>query len=102
MYTAWQRAATEGTTSGAPARHHCGYLVGIGFPPSWVGGGEVLGIRSGGDTEIRPGMVFHLMSWITDPVGHVLSDTVLVTDSGAETLTTTSRAYLPALEHTAR
>lgn len=88
MYAAWERAVTGSSGTGAPKRHHCGYLVGIGFPPSWVGGGEVPGIRKGGTTEIRPGMTFHLMSWVTAPVWRVLSDTVLVTDTGADTLTT--------------
>lgn len=95
VYAAWQHAATQGAGSAAPLRHHCGYLVGIGFPPSWVGGGEVLGIRAGGDTEIRADMAFHLMSWVTEPVGHVVSDTVLVTPRGTELLTTTTRAYAP-------
>lgn len=91
VYAAWRRAVA----GHAPAdRHHCGYLVGIGFPPSWVGGGEVLGIRPGGDMPVRTGMTFHLMSWVTRPVGHVVSDTALVTRSGAELLTATERRLL--------
>ena len=91
VYAAWQRVVAGDVASSAPLRHHCGYLVGIGFPPSWVGGGAVLGIRAGGDVEIVPGMTFHLMSWVTRPIGHVISDTVLVTDTGAEFLTSTPR-----------
>ncbi|MCL2582603.1 MAG: Xaa-Pro peptidase family protein [Streptosporangiales bacterium] len=90
VYAAWERVV-GGAASGGPLRHHCGYLVGIGFPPSWVGGGEVLGIRPGGQTLIVPGMTFHLMSWVTRPAGHVISDTVLVTADGAELLTGTPR-----------
>jgi len=86
VFAAWQRAV-----GGMPRRHHCGYLVGIGYPPSWVGGAEVLGIRPGGDAEVVAGMVFHLMSWVERPVGHVVSDTVLVTEDGCELLTTVSR-----------
>jgi Xaa-Pro dipeptidase len=86
VYAAWQRAV-----GGAPRRHHCGYLVGIGYPPSWVGGPEVLGIRPGGDVEVAAGMVFHLMSWVERPVGHVVSDTALVTADGCELLTTAGR-----------
>jgi Xaa-Pro dipeptidase len=86
VFAAWQRAV-----GGRPRRHHCGYLVGIGFPPSWVGGAEVLGIRPGGDVEVVAGMVFHLMSWVERPVGHVVSDTALVTIDGCELLTTVSR-----------
>ncbi|TWF79689.1 Xaa-Pro dipeptidase [Pseudonocardia hierapolitana] len=86
VFAAWQRAV-----GGMPRRHHCGYLVGIGYPPSWVGGPEVLGIRPGGDVEVVAGMVFHLMSWVERPVGHVVSDTALVTEDGCELLTTVSR-----------
>lgn len=91
VYAAWQRAVCGGEAPTRPLRHHCGYLVGIGFPPSWVGGGEVLGIRPGGDVVVRAGMTFHLMSWVTEPIGHVISDTALVTDTGTRLLTTTSR-----------
>lgn len=94
VYAAWQRAVSGGVTPARPLRHHCGYLVGIGFPPSWVGGGEVLGIRAGGDVVVRAGMTFHLMSWITEPIGHVVSDTALVTDAGTRLLTTTSRELI--------
>jgi Xaa-Pro dipeptidase len=86
VYAAWQRAV-----GGSPRRHHCGYLVGIGYPPSWVGGPEVLGIRPGGDVEVLAGMVFHVMSWVERPVGHVVSDTALVTADGCELLTTVPR-----------
>ena len=36
-------------------RHHCGYLVGIGFPPSWTGGNKVTGLRHDSDLEIKEG-----------------------------------------------
>lgn len=88
VYARWQHAVAGSDSPAWPLRHHCGYLVGIGFPPSWVGGGEVLGIRSGGETPIAAGMTFHLMSWVA---GHVVSDTALVTPHGAELLTSMSR-----------
>lgn len=91
VYAAWQQAVAAQAGTGLPARHHCGYLVGIGFPPSWVGGGEVRGIQPGGTVRVRAGMTFHLMSWVTEPAGHVVSDTALVTPTGAELLTGTSR-----------
>jgi Xaa-Pro dipeptidase len=90
VFAAWQRAVT-GPAGPPPVRHHCGYLVGIGYPPSWVGGPQVLGIRPGGDVEVLAGMVFHLMSWVERPVGHVVSDTALVTADGCELLTTVPR-----------
>lgn len=94
VYAAWQHAVAAGSAGAWPRRHHCGYLVGIGFPPSWVGGGEVLGIRPGGDVVVRAGMTFHLMSWLDAPVGHVVSDTALVTADGCELLTTTTRGLI--------
>lgn len=87
VYAAWADAVAA-HAGRRPRRHHCGYLTGAGFPPSWVGGGSVLGIRAGGRTRVRTGMVFHLMSWVDGPVGHVVSDTALVTDEGCELLTT--------------
>ena len=94
VYAAWRRAVAGSRVASWPSRHHCGYLVGIGFPPSWVGGGEVLGIRPDSDVEIVAGMTFHLMSWVTEPAGHVISDTALVTATGAELLTTTTRELI--------
>jgi len=94
VYAAWQRAVAASTAGVWPRRHHCGYLVGIGFPPSWVGGGEVPGIRPGGEMVVRAGMTFHLMSWLDGPVGHVVSDTALVTADGCELLTTADRGLV--------
>jgi Xaa-Pro dipeptidase len=96
VYAAWQRVVDEGLGHSRYRRHHCGYLVGIGFPPSWVGGSAVVGIRNGGDLVIREGMVFHVLSWLLDqePADYVVSDTVLVTADGGEMLTTTPREPL--------
>jgi Xaa-Pro dipeptidase len=96
VYAAWQRVVDEGLGHSRYRRHHCGYLVGIGFPPSWVGGSAVVGIRNGGDLVVREGMVFHVLSWLLDqePADYVVSDTVLVTADGGEVLTTTPREPL--------
>lgn len=93
VYDAWQAVIDEGLGHRAYRRHHCGYMVGIGFPPSWVGGAGVVGLRNGGDLEIREGMTFHVLSWILDqqPADYVVSDTFLVTATGSEILTTTRR-----------
>jgi Xaa-Pro dipeptidase len=92
VYAAWA-GAVAAITGRRPRRHHCGYLTGIGFPPSWVGGASVPGIRAGGRTRIREGMVFHLMSWIDRP-GHVVSDTALVQADGAVLLTDAPRTLI--------
>lgn len=93
VYGRWEDAVAD-ITGVRQRRHHCGYLTGIGFSPSWVGGGDVLGIRSDGDTLILPGMVFHLMSWVREPVAHVVSDTAVVTENGCDLLTDAPRELL--------
>jgi Xaa-Pro dipeptidase len=93
VYDAWQEVIDQGLGAGRLRRHHCGYSVGIGFPPSWVGSSTVLGIRRGGKVEVAAGMTFHVLSWVTDPdLGdYFLSDTVIVTRDGADVVTTTPR-----------
>ncbi|MBS1265518.1 MAG: Ectoine hydrolase [Acidimicrobiaceae bacterium] len=93
VYASWQAAVDEGLGHSRLRRHHCGYNVGIGFPPSWVGSSTVLGLRPGGRVPIEQNMVFHLWAWIHDEdVGdYLLSDSAVVTEGGAELLTTTPR-----------
>ncbi|UCI28534.1 M24 family metallopeptidase [Mesorhizobium sp. B2-8-5] len=90
VYGAWQGAADEAGLSHY-RRHHCGYLVGIGQPPSWTGGNSVTGLRHDSDLEIETGMSFHILSWLmgTGRGDHFISNTVLLTDAGAEVLTRT-------------
>jgi len=99
VYWAWQQVVDDGLGHDRYRRHHCGYLTGIGFPPSWVGGSVVVGLRHDSDLVIRAGMVFHVLSWILDqqPADYVISDTVLVTAGGGEILTTTDRT--PIINH---
>lgn len=93
VYDAWQTVVDEGLGHDRYRRHHCGYVIGIGFPPSWTGGAGVVGLRRGSEMEIREGMTFHVLSWLLDqePADFVLSDTMLVTADGGEILTTTRR-----------
>lgn len=92
VYAAWQRRIDEAGLSDY-RRHHCGYTLGIGFPPSWVGGSRVVGLRHDSDMQLRAGMVFHVMSWLMDTPGgdYFLSDTAVVTETGAELLTSVPR-----------
>lgn len=92
VYDAWQATVDEGLGHDRLRRHHCGYSVGIGFPPSWVGSSTVLGIRRGGRVAVTAGMTFHVLSWITDDLigDYFVSDTVLVGDERSEVLTTTA------------
>jgi Xaa-Pro dipeptidase len=93
VYQAWQSIVDE---AGLPHyhRHHCGYMVGIGFPPSWVGGGMVVGLRSDSEMELRAGMVFHVVSWLMGtgrPGDYFVTDAAVCTDNGCEVLTTATR-----------
>ena len=90
VYNGWQSVVDA---AGMPEyrRHHCGYLVGVGFPPAWTGGPRVTGLRHDSDREMREGMTFHLMSWFTETGrgNYFISNTVLLGADGAEVLTTT-------------
>jgi len=96
VYDAWQQVVDDGLGHDRLRRHHCGYSVGIGFPPSWVGSSTVLGIRDGGKVEIAAGMTFHVLSWITDAElgDYFVSDTVIVGARSNEVVTTTPRALV--------
>ncbi|MEX2481927.1 MAG: Xaa-Pro peptidase family protein [Gammaproteobacteria bacterium] len=95
VYRQWQERLNRAGLSGY-MRHHCGYSVGIGYPPSWSGSGVPVGLRAGSEMELREGMVFHLMSWLlrTAKGDSFLSDTIVVTDRGSEFLTTVDRGVL--------
>lgn len=90
VYSAWQSVVDR---AGLPhyRRHHCGYAVGIGVPPSWTGGNTVTGLRHDSDIEIRSGMSFHVLSWLmgTGSGDFFISNTVLLGDNGPEVLTRT-------------
>lgn len=90
VYAAWQRVIDR---AGMPhfRRHHCGYAVGIGFPPSWTGGNKVTGLRHDSEMPIRAGMSFHVLSWLmgTGQGDFFISNAVLLSESGPEVLTRT-------------
>jgi Xaa-Pro dipeptidase len=93
VYGAWQAAVDAGLGHSRYRRHHCGYVTGIGFAPSWNGSGAPIGLRPGQELVLREGMVFHMFSWILGqrPADYGVSDTALVTADGCELLTTTAR-----------
>lgn len=92
VYQTWQDVVDEAGLSHY-RRHHCGYMTGIGFPPSWVGGSTVVGLRHDGELELRAGMVFHLMSWLmgAGQGDYFVSDTAVVTEDGCEVVTGVSQ-----------
>lgn len=90
VYAAWQAIIDEAGLSHY-RRHHCGYAVGIGVPPSWTGGNSVTGLRHDSGLVIRGGMTFHILSWLMDTGrgDFFISNTVLVGENGPEVLTVT-------------
>lgn len=90
-YAAWREVAASGGLTNYE-RHHCGYMVGIGFSPSWTGGSMVTSLFPGSERTLEVGMVFHAHSWFTntDVVDYFISNTVILTEDGAEVLTATT------------
>lgn len=87
-YEAWHEVASSAGLSDYH-RHHCGYLVGIGFPPSWTGGSMVTSLFPNSERIIEVGMVVHAHSWFTNTkiADYFISNTVMVTENGGEILT---------------
>jgi Xaa-Pro dipeptidase len=90
VYAAWQGVVDDAGCAHY-RRHHCGYLVGIGFAPSWTGGNGVTGLRHDSDLVIETGMSFHILSWLmgTGQGDFFLSNAVLLGPNGVEVLTQT-------------
>ncbi|MGD2270358.1 MAG: Xaa-Pro peptidase family protein [Desulfobacterales bacterium] len=88
-YNAWQAVIDKAGID--YHRHHCGYITGVGFPPSWIGGTKVRSLRAESDRELKVGMVFHLESWIN--LGHpgdpFISNTAILNEDGLEVITHT-------------
>ena len=87
-YTAWRDVARSAGLIGYE-RHHCGYLVSIGFPPSWTGGSMVTSLAPNSELELKVGMTFHTHSWFTntDCIDYFISNTVMLGENGVEVLT---------------
>lgn len=87
-YDAWREVAASAGLHDYH-RHHCGYLVGIGFPPSWTGGSMVTSLFPNSQRKVEVGMVVHAHSWFTntDVTDYFISNTVMVTENGGEVLT---------------
>jgi ectoine hydrolase len=63
-----------------------GYSIGVAYPPDW--GEHTISLRPGDKTVLEPGNVVHsiLGMWM-DGWGIEISETILVTETGNETLT---------------
>ncbi len=87
VHDACQRVIDESGFS-ANFRKRLGYSVGVGFPPDW-GEGHIVDLSRGDETPLEPGMVFHMPPALRQHLvaGVGCSETVLVTEDGAEVLT---------------
>jgi Xaa-Pro dipeptidase len=87
-----QRSIIDEAGLGQYMGHRTGYSVGIGFPPTWA---QTFGlnIMPGSDVLLQPGMVFHMALYIFEPArwGMGLSQSVTITETGHELLTTTDK-----------
>lgn len=74
------------------AGYRTAYSVGINYPPDW-GEGHAMSIWQGDQRPLRAGMTFHLVPGFIDAERYliVISDTVLVTETGCEVLTSFPR-----------
>ena len=68
----------------------CGYAIGLSYPPDW--GERTMSFRTGDKSVLQAGMTFHFMPalWLDDG-GLEITETILITDDGAECLCTTPR-----------
>jgi ectoine hydrolase len=73
-----------------------GYAIGMSYPPDW--GERTMSLRAGDRTVLQPGMTFHFMPalWLDDG-GIEITEPILITETGAERLTTTPPGLLVKL-----
>jgi hypothetical protein len=83
VHRAWQTVLDR---HGLVKESRIGYSIGVGYSPDW--GEHTLSLRAGEETVIEQNMVVHVMlgMWLDD-WGMEMSETVAVTQSGAECLT---------------
>jgi Xaa-Pro dipeptidase len=85
----------HGQTAGY--RKRTGYSIGISFAPDW-GEGNILSLYRGVDVTLEPGMVFHVPITLREYARFTVavSETVVVTPQGAETLSALGRELVEA------
>lgn len=87
---AWNRTLAE---HGLEKHSRLGYSIGIGYPPDW--GERTISIRAEDETVLAENMTFHVLCgmWMTG-YGYEASESIRVTDTGVETLTSFPRALV--------
>lgn len=89
------RRVIEDAGWGELNRNRSGYSIGISFPPDW-GEGQIYSLREMERRPLQSGMVFHLVPnvLIAGVAAVGFSETVLVTGTGCECLTTYRREFI--------
>lgn len=93
VWSAWQTVLQKG---GFEKKSRIGYSIGLNYPPSWRD--HTASLRSGEDVVLQENMTFHVICgmWSGDgtkdsDANYELSETILITATGAETLTNFKR-----------
>jgi ectoine hydrolase len=83
VHAAWNKVIGR---YGLKKESRIGYAIGIGYPPDW--GEHTISLRPGDRTVLEPGITIHciLGMWM-EGWGLEVSETILVTEKGAECLT---------------
>ncbi len=81
------RRRAEDAGLGSHFRSRAAYGIGIGFPPNWSEG-HIYSIRPDDPLVLQPNMTFHVIpTFFFEDFGMCFSDSVRVTEDGAEVLT---------------
>jgi len=87
---AWRKTIVK---YGYEKESRCGYAIGLSYPPDW--GERTVSFRKGDKTVLKPNMTFHFMPalWFDD-WGLETTESIVITDSGVETLANVPRKLL--------
>ena len=87
---AWRKTISK---YGYEKESRCGYAIGLSYPPDW--GERTVSFRKGDKTVLEPNMTFHFMPalWFDD-WGLETTESIVITNSGVETLANVPRKLL--------
>lgn len=87
---AWRRTIAR---YGIEKESRCGYSIGLSYPPDW--GERTMSLRPGDTSVLQAGMTFHFIPAIwQDDWGLEITESVLITEQGAETFCNYPRELL--------
>lgn len=90
---AWR---SEFSKSGFVKESRIGYSVGLNYPPDW--GEHTMSLRPGDKTVLAENMTLHLIPGVwQEDVGIDISETILITETGCETLANFRRELIVKL-----